>query len=330
MKYLLLLVLLMPVPCFAKHVYVDIPSADCVLDSVDRYSVYLQCPPDMQNDPAILKLDVEVEGTPKYLTLFYNGDEWKKHRVATFDLRTMDHITDLVKAAEKKTTLPTNTQQAVADRQAEVVYQRYQDPAYQEHLRLERVRVQKDVIQPIMADAGMFTTTIEEPEVVESLLAPNERIYVFVSSSMPLITLRNYAADIASRTRGEVVMVMRGMVGGFLLKGMKDTQKFVQKVIQYDPGCDGNKDTCPTLATGIQIDPELFVRYSVDRVPTTVFATGVSVKKGHETRTEGSTDGVDVDDYYLIAGDYSLLSNLEQIQQEAHSEGLGRMISALQ
>lgn len=213
---------------------------------------------------------------------------------------------------------------------AESLYSKYQDTAYQENIKKERNRVIKDVYEPMMEKAGIFATEAKVGgDDSESLLDPGERIYLFVSSSMPMLTLRNYAADIAHRAPEEVVMVMRGMVGGFALSGLRDTQKFVQKVIQIDPGCDFSKKECDSLDIGIMIDPELFSRYDIDRVPTTVFATGVKVMKGNEGRSEGDVTGTTVGNYYKVSGDYSLAANLEIIQQEAKSEGLGRVISAL-
>ena len=85
----------------------------------------------------------------------------------------------------------------------------------------------------------------------------------------------------------------------------------------------------PLYAPGIQIDPELFSRYKIDRVPATVFATGVRRAKGARGRTEGDSAVVTVGEYYRIDGDYSLRANLERINQEAKSAGLERLISSL-
>jgi hypothetical protein len=65
-------------------------------------------------------------------------------------------------------------------------------------------------------------------------------------------------------------------------------------------------------------------------VPTTVYARGARVQNGAEDRTEGDTAHLTISNYYLIAGDYSLEANLDRINEEVHSKGLDRMISALQ
>ena len=106
-------------------------------------------------------------------------------------------------------------------------------------------------------------------------LPDNERIYLFVSSSIPVRTLRNYARDLDKLNDPNVVMVMRGFVDG--MKYVKPTLYFVQKVIAEDKNCDSHQTSCRAYRVNIKIDPLLFRKYGVNRVPAAVYAPDVRI-----------------------------------------------------
>ena len=85
-------------------------------------------------------------------------------------------------------------------------------------------------------------------------------LVLFVSSSVPLPTLRAYAAQL-ERVNG--AMVFRGMPGG-----MQKVQPFLglsRRILLVDQSCEGAD--CATYRTPILVDPILFRHASVEMVP---------------------------------------------------------------
>lgn len=103
----------------------------------------------------------------------------------------------------------------------------------------------------------------------ESPAQNHDRLYVFVSHSMPIETVRRYAANLEKIPGG--VMVLRGFVGGG--REMAPTARFIADVLKKDPECEGK--TCEMRNVEVLIDPILFKRHNISRVPAVVFAENV-------------------------------------------------------
>ena len=117
-------------------------------------------------------------------------------------------------------------------------------------------------------------------------------LLVFVSLSMPEATLQRLV-DQAARAKASVVI--RGLVNG----SIRDTAARVQGLI-------GQRQVA------VQIDPQAFDRYAIDRVPSFVL-----VRDG--TRTTACATGLCVppDGFVRAAGDVSLGYALEHMQRAA-------------
>ncbi|WP_369751210.1 type-F conjugative transfer system pilin assembly protein TrbC [Novosphingobium sp. AP12] len=83
---------------------------------------------------------------------------------------------------------------------------------------------------------------------------------LFVSSSMPIATLRTYAAQL-EKARG--VMALRGMPGG--LSKIAPLAKLSAQILRLDPGCDG--PACAMRDVQLIVDPIVFRQHGVARVP---------------------------------------------------------------
>ncbi len=83
---------------------------------------------------------------------------------------------------------------------------------------------------------------------------------LFVSSSIPIPTLRRYAQQL-EKVGG--VMVFRGAPGG--LARLKPMVKLTTDIIKVDKHC--NEDSCPVRNIGVIIDPMIFRNNNVERVP---------------------------------------------------------------
>ena len=86
---------------------------------------------------------------------------------------------------------------------------------------------------------------------------------VFASSSIPLSTLRNLAAQL-ERVGGS--MVFRGSPGG--LEKLGPMVGLTQAILKVDPACEGA--SCSLRNVGVLIDPMLFRTHDVTAVPAVV------------------------------------------------------------
>jgi hypothetical protein len=122
---------------------------------------------------------------------------------------------------------------------------------------------------------------------------------VFVSSSMPVTTLRSYAAQLEP-VRG--VLAFRGMPGG--LTRVAPMAKLVAEILRLDPGCEG--PACAMRDVQLIVDPLIFRQHGVREVPALTMAPGDPARPYCE-REEASERG-----RHLVLGDAALAGMLEE------------------
>jgi conjugal transfer pilus assembly protein TrbC len=152
-----------------------------------------------------------------------------------------------------------------------------------------------------------------------------DRVYLFVSSSMPLATLRNYSTD-AAKLGGDVVMVVRGLKGGLEAK-WAPTMLFSRSILVEDPDCDVSSANCRMRTVQFEIDPLLFKRYVISRVPAVVYARGVVLADAG--LSEGLDGNVKSGEAWVAYGDESLSGLLEEINRTANSQWLSGLAGRL-
>lgn len=111
-----------------------------------------------------------------------------------------------------------------------------------------------------------------EPDALKSPAPPSSKPtgwvpVLLVSSSMPLATLRTYAAQL-ERVHG--VMAFRGMPGG--LHKIGPMAKLSAEMLRLDPGCEG--PNCTMRGVQLIVDPILFRQHGIDKVPTLLMIPG--------------------------------------------------------
>lgn len=131
---------------------------------------------------------------------------------------------------------------------------------------------------------------------------PGSVAVVFASSSIPLATLRSYAAQLEG-TGGAIVL--RGGVGG--LKEMGPTVDFIMNVLKVDPACDG--PDCDMREVSVLIDPVIFAQSGVKRVP----AVAVVDRDPFLSYCERETPEARSDAWIVTYGDASLEGHLEEL-----------------
>lgn len=102
------------------------------------------------------------------------------------------------------------------------------------------------------------------------VLGRDERIYVFVSSGIEDV-VRRYVED-SVVVVGEVKFVLRGAIGGMTY--LRPTAEWVLDMLLVDRRCKFFEETCEVYGREFLIDPLLFRRYGIKRVPVVVYVKG--------------------------------------------------------
>ncbi len=178
----------------------------------------------------------------------------------------------------------------------------------------KRLQAQTDALRTRLDSTGESPPSISwKEEGQNTFLMPNEKIYLFISSSMPGTTLRNYARDLDKLRDKNIILVMRGFVGG--IKYIKPTLNFIENIQKKSPSCDPENSRCDAYNTNIYIDPQAFARYDITTVPAFVYV-----------RNE---DGGNSTDAYRVSGDVSFEYALEIIEKESKSSQVSNVLKKL-
>ena len=160
-------------------------------------------------------------------------------------------------------------------------------------------------------DSSTAKGKTEKSSIEEKSSAPRfsseERVYLFISESVPEDTLRVYAKDIAKLPHENSFFVMRGFVGG--MKNFKPTIDFIQRIRLKKKSCDFKSVQCEQEPVEVLIDPLLYEKFKINRVPAVVYDSGISS--------------------YVVYGDISLVGSLDLMRKEANSSTLEYSIKVL-
>ena len=233
-----------------------------------------------------------------------------------------DEISAIQEKAKKEAAgmvLPLNDYEALGRQKAEEAYQFYQSEEYQQKIALERERIQKEVF-----GREAYYKDTKKGSAVGGLGA-DERIYVFLSSSIPTDTLRRYTSAAGAVGDRNVRFVMRGFIGG--AKYLKPTLRFVRDLLLEDPSCDPLISTCRAYDTAVIIDPRLFERYRITKVPAFVYAKLSGLKDPE--KSEGLESNINIRAFHTVYGDVSFEYVLEAFEKETHSVGVNALLAGL-
>lgn len=179
----------------------------------------------------------------------------------------------------------------------------FQSQEFQEKLSCEKHRLETEVfsefIKPIKKDPWENSSS--------KILATNEKLYLFLSSSMPDETVHNYLHSIAQTNSSEISPVMKGMVKGMADK--KANLRYFSRILKNDFDCNDQREpqgVCSRFKLPIKMNPMLFKRFGIDQVPALVYTT--------------------TNETLVIRGDASLVYLLEKINSEVKSTGLEALI----
>jgi conjugal transfer pilus assembly protein TrbC len=305
-----------------KKAYIETPSPCHEVEKIEGKRIYLKSTSE-DCVKTIGKIQVEVDKSVKNVFVFTDGKFWKEQTLTEFNLDSINEYMEKVDDLKKGLKVPENLHKEKGQEMAEKTYQLYQSKEFQEKLQAETKRLKEGVFKKPVEE--YYSGSSKEIEKTKGELLPTERIYIFISSSIPIKTLKNYASVLDRLGDPNIVMVMRGFVDG--MEYIKPTIKFVGDILRKDPSCDMTKQKCETYRADFQIDPLLFRRYQIAKVPAVVYATDVNVMDVQ--MSEGLESNTEMSNYYVLYGDASLEYVLDTIQKETKSASIERLLTAL-
>jgi type-F conjugative transfer system pilin assembly protein TrbC len=149
------------------------------------------------------------------------------------------------------------------------------------------------------------------------LLNEHERLYIFISSSMPSATIRRYVQDVNKLQDPNIHIILRGFIGG--VKYLKPTVEFFVRCAKKDPLCEGPQ--CKLYNAGFNVNPLPFRKYHIDKVPAFVY-----VPYEQEITPESITES---NEYYKVSGDAKLEYILNLIYEKSKSNSVKSLTEKL-
>lgn len=128
---------------------------------------------------------------------------------------------------------------------------------------------------------------------------------LFVSSSMPISTLRTYAGQL-EKVGG--VMAFRGMPGGLTKVG--PMAKLSAEILRFDPGCEG--PACAMRNVQLIVDPLVFRQHGVNAVPALAMIPGDPTQPYCEREETSPQESQTGSAPHVIYGDAALSGLLDE------------------
>lgn len=304
-------------PAFAgKSGYIATPDACYVPAKVEGESVYLKKAGVCGGQPGRAFVQTERQT----LKVIVEGKFWQEVKVE--EMKVPDVASSLAQADRLAGTLtiPKNRYEDEMNAAAGTLDAYYHSDEFQMRVKSETERIKAQVFGEDFARFYPDDVTGGR----KGKLTESERVYVFISSSMPLQTVRNYAASVARLGDPRIVMVMRGFVGG--MTRIQPTIRFVADALKKHPSCSPAEGECAMVPANLVVDPLLYRRYAIDRVPAVVFARGV--KAENPGLSEGDSKNTEVANSYTVYGDASLEYILQSIGRESGASSLKELLAS--
>lgn len=306
-----------------KKYVIDAPNPCVKVEKIEKNKVYL-VRTQKECIQVIGKVQIEMDPAYKSVYTYIDGTLWKEQTLQEFNLDVIKQQMELNEKLKDNIKMPENLHKKKGEEEAQKIANVFYSKEFQENLNKETERLKQIIFNKPMEAVKNYYKDMGK-DAPQSKIADNERIYIFISSSVPLSTLRNYAADIDKLSGHNVFMVMRGMKDG--MRYIKPTVEFVSSILKKDKSCDMTKEECAAYNAEVQIDPMLFRRYGITQVPAIVYATGVNIIDIQGS--EGMDENAKVGNFYVIYGDAALDYALERINESAKSQNLDRIIKSL-
>ena len=155
-------------------------------------------------------------------------------------------------------------------------------------------------------------------------LDANERIFIIISSSMSDETIKNYF-NALENVSSDTTFVLRGIVGNDIRYFMP-TQKFLTKSLSKSGKDTISKDD-EFYNFNIEINPKITRRFKIEKVPAVLYIKNYNPAVQDFQNFIGSPD--ENESYYIAYGEAEVAYALREINKQAKSAGLDRLIKAM-
>jgi type-F conjugative transfer system pilin assembly protein TrbC len=210
----------------------------------------------------------------------------------------------------EKMNLPVNQYGEQGLKAAEETASLFHSPEFQERVQCEQQRLEKEVFADYTKPWKKKTrqrATKQKGSV--GSLAAGEKVYLFISSSIPDETVHAYIAALDKAGGPHLSLVMRGFVGGMARARARKGQSYFGRILKKELDCSRTQTPCDRYQVPIRLKPSLFTKYGITRVPAVIYE--------HDKNS------------FLIQGNAGLDYLLERINQEAKSTGLTSLIKKM-
>jgi len=225
----------------------------------------------------------------------------KAREQAVIDDEATRKVMDKARELAKTMTLEENIHKEAGIKAAQKSNADFRKPEFQQKIADELNR-QSDLFLPESRRVK------QQEQAAKVLFAETEKVYLFLSSSIPEASFQGYMASLEGVP--EILPVMQGMVGGLGKEHKEERVQWWSKVLQKDPTCEKRQEKpCELIKPAISIKPGLFKQYSVTEVPALVYDRGDAI--------------------FQIQGDVGIVTLLEKVNQEAKSPGLTAVITKI-
>jgi len=283
---------------------------DCLkVSKIEGNKIYLV--KDKYSCTGLTVIKVKLPDDIENVEIYIDNKLWKTHTVKDKTLEQSIGRLNSIKTEPIK--LPENKE---AEQKAMESYYYTQSEEFQNKVK-EYSESIKTLIFPEKENNTMHY--YPDAKTQKSVLADDERVYIFISSSMPEDTIRAYAKDLEKLGK-HAVLVMRGAIGG--LKYIRPTAEWSTRILKKNPYCERE---CETFKTKIIIDPFLFRKYSINRVPAVVYTRGIQ-------NIDGSSEGLIKNNsvFWVSYGDVALGYHLKVIAEKSQNNNLLKISELLQ
>ncbi len=319
---LIVALLLLAPHVLARTVVIETPDFCTRLEKVEGTRIDLR----QERAPCTLKgphrASIQVSEEAREIDIYVNGTYWKKYLLDPQPLSVED-VADVLDGAKRygeRLSIPANRHDAKALRKAEDLSRYLQSLEFQKRIESESARIHGEIYGS--RTGSQYADTSRRSEEEERLSA-HERIYLFISSSVPTHTLRRYMDVISGLKEPNIRVVMRGFVGG--ASYVKPTVGFFKEIRFIDPGCDPGQERCRTHGAEVIIDPLLFRRYRIEKAPAFVYVPSVAL--ADTQMSEGAANNNGISGHYVVYGDVSLGYAVRLFLRERKSPGLERLLA---
>lgn len=318
---------------YSKQVVLIMTPSECVkIEKVENYKIFLVDDKDLlkkgcnKSKFSFKNVSIDSNMPFEYVEVYYNGRLWKRFNfkeVFAGDSILRSSVEAFLKDLESiEKSIGSKLDNKTLDKLSLEIAK------VQEFIQSEEFREKIDYFRDSLSraflgeyyDALLRSLSTKENKPSRSLKGENstlfrlrddERIYIFVSSSLPDRVLENYVRAVDELKSDKIIFVLRGAVGGMTYIG--PTINWVMRYMLKSKECEleGNKVVkgCQLYSVKFIIDPLLFRKYKIDKVPAVLYVSGV---KRIEDFSEGLEE-VSYDKGVLSYGDVDFYYHLYQI-----------------